>query len=284
MATQPERIQGAAYTVKSDVWSLGITLIELALGRFPFTEGDEDDDSSGEDEPTLSPVRPAARETALAGAEARRAERRSMVVQNGKLSTAPAASAPKPKPKAPKPKKAPQNGSLGGMSILELLQHVVNEPAPRLPEGRFRKDAHVFVDACLAKDVHKRPTPKELMVRRRLAWRAGVNASCRNTAGSCMRTSCRWTWRRGRRRWSSGAGLPALHRRHTLHEEFVSFATNSSCGHNARLYAVQAARLARSALTHAGAFSSVTVGHSFGGYDDAMLAHCGSPLPSTAFV
>lgn len=30
---QPERIQGAAYTVKSDVWSLGIMLIELALGQ-----------------------------------------------------------------------------------------------------------------------------------------------------------------------------------------------------------------------------------------------------------
>ncbi|OZJ02350.1 hypothetical protein BZG36_04378 [Bifiguratus adelaidae] len=32
----PERIQGAPYTVKSDVWSLGITIMELALGRFPF--------------------------------------------------------------------------------------------------------------------------------------------------------------------------------------------------------------------------------------------------------
>jgi len=32
----PERIQGGAYSVKSDVWSLGITLQELALGRFPF--------------------------------------------------------------------------------------------------------------------------------------------------------------------------------------------------------------------------------------------------------
>lgn len=32
----PERIQGAKYSVQSDVWSLGITLMELALGRFPF--------------------------------------------------------------------------------------------------------------------------------------------------------------------------------------------------------------------------------------------------------
>lgn len=32
----PERIQGSRYTVKSDVWSLGITLLELALGRAPY--------------------------------------------------------------------------------------------------------------------------------------------------------------------------------------------------------------------------------------------------------
>ncbi|ORX81455.1 Pkinase-domain-containing protein [Basidiobolus meristosporus CBS 931.73] len=34
----PERISGATYTVKSDVWSLGISLLELALGRFPFPQ------------------------------------------------------------------------------------------------------------------------------------------------------------------------------------------------------------------------------------------------------
>ncbi|RDW42280.1 MAP kinase [Yarrowia lipolytica] len=32
----PERIQGGNYTVKSDVWSLGISLLELLLGKFPF--------------------------------------------------------------------------------------------------------------------------------------------------------------------------------------------------------------------------------------------------------
>ncbi|KAJ1506296.1 MAP kinase kinase (MEK) [Coelomomyces lativittatus] len=37
----PERIKGESYSVQSDVWSLGITLMELAIGRFPFPEGDE---------------------------------------------------------------------------------------------------------------------------------------------------------------------------------------------------------------------------------------------------
>lgn len=52
------------------------------------------------------------------------------------------------------------------MSILDLLQHIVNEPAPRLPspygaetvEGRF-------VDDCLRKDPVERPSPAELLVR-----------------------------------------------------------------------------------------------------------------------
>ncbi|ORY86368.1 kinase-like domain-containing protein [Protomyces lactucae-debilis] len=32
----PERIQGGAYTVKGDVWSLGLMLVELATGKFPL--------------------------------------------------------------------------------------------------------------------------------------------------------------------------------------------------------------------------------------------------------
>ena len=102
---QPERIQGAQYTAKSDVWSLGISLVELALGRFPFPESSDDDTSD--------------------------------------LGT--------------------------NMSILELLQHIVNEPAPRLtPEGRFPSEAESFVDSCLAKDPDVRKTPKELLVSSRM--------------------------------------------------------------------------------------------------------------------
>jgi len=122
----PERIQGAAYTVRSDVWSLGITLIELALGRFPFADEADPDDPDGvpdeatrtDRERTLSPVR----------ARTVRSQRPNPV-----------------------------------MSIIDQLQHIVNEPAPTLPSASFPADACAFTAACLLKDVDQRPTPKELL-------------------------------------------------------------------------------------------------------------------------
>ena len=34
--SQPERITGNEYSIRSDVWSMGISLLELAQNRFPF--------------------------------------------------------------------------------------------------------------------------------------------------------------------------------------------------------------------------------------------------------
>lgn len=50
------------------------------------------------------------------------------------------------------------------MSIIELMHHIVREPAPRLPEGRFEKEAEEFVDACLEKEIEMRKTPGVLLV------------------------------------------------------------------------------------------------------------------------
>lgn len=36
----PERIMGKPYTVNCDIWSLGLTLLEVATGKFPFTNID----------------------------------------------------------------------------------------------------------------------------------------------------------------------------------------------------------------------------------------------------
>jgi mitogen-activated protein kinase kinase len=95
----PERIQGSPYTVKSDVWSVGLTLMELAIGKFPFSveSEDGDDDASG-----------------------------------------------------------PQG-------ILDLLQQIVLEPAPKLPKSdAFPLILEDVIAKCMMKDPTQRPTPQEL--------------------------------------------------------------------------------------------------------------------------
>jgi serine/threonine protein kinase len=125
------------------VWSLGISLIELALGRFPFSESASDDDSDLSDfEGTLSPARPVPLEKKKKdkSKESKRNRRKSKGVSL-------------------------QGGGMT-MSILELLQHIVNEPAPKLTsDGRFPKIAEDFVNSCLLKDPDQRQTPKDLLVR-----------------------------------------------------------------------------------------------------------------------
>ncbi|CAA7262882.1 unnamed protein product [Cyclocybe aegerita] len=140
----PERIQGAQYTVKSDVWSLGISLIELALGRFPFSQSMSDDEDESDYEGTLSPARPGS--ISLSGLPPARIRRNT------------------PKKDKRKSKGVSLQGGGMTMSILELLQHIVNEPAPKLtPEGRYPKEAESFIDSCLLKEPDLRKTPKDLL-------------------------------------------------------------------------------------------------------------------------
>nr|AAT48729.1 mitogen activated protein kinase kinase 2 [Cryphonectria parasitica] len=94
----PERIQGEKYTVKSDVWSFGLSIMELAIGKFPFAASEQ-----------------------LSDAEA-----------------APA-------------------------GILDLLQQIVHEPAPKLPKSdAFPQILEDMIQKCLLKTPDDRPTPQEL--------------------------------------------------------------------------------------------------------------------------
>ncbi len=98
----PERIRGAQYSVKSDVWSLGLTLMELAIGRFPF---DSTDEAAGD------------------------------------------------------------RVNAGPPGILDLLQQIVHEPAPKLPKSdAFPQILEDMIQRCLMKDPNERPTPQELYV------------------------------------------------------------------------------------------------------------------------
>lgn len=124
---------------------MGISLIELALGRFPFADDDADDSDLSDFESTLSPSRPGDIKISAAQIQAEKEK--------------------KEKRKKRKSKGVSLQGGGMTMSILELLQHIVNEPAPRLtPEERFPTEAKEFVDSCLLKDPTVRPTPKELLV------------------------------------------------------------------------------------------------------------------------
>ena len=58
----------------------------------------------------------------------------------------------------------PLDAECKSLTILELLQHIVNEPLPRLPRGEFPEDFCNFVDICLAKNVESRPSPDMLAV------------------------------------------------------------------------------------------------------------------------
>ncbi|KAJ6468926.1 ste7-like protein [Mycena sanguinolenta] len=134
----PERIQGATYSVKSDIWSLGITLIELSVGQFPFSGSfsdseDSDHEHDRENEPHSNRD---SLQVPLSAATRRRNRRRSKGVS--------------------------LHGGGMMMSIIELMHQIVNEPSPRLPSGKFGADAEAFVNGCLEKDIKTRRTPAQL--------------------------------------------------------------------------------------------------------------------------
>lgn len=90
----PERISGACYSFDSDVWSLGLSMMECAEGRFPYT--------------------------------------------------------------------AECNGG-HPLSFWDLLDHIVERPAPELVAEKYSPEFRSFVAACMQKEPKKRATTTELM-------------------------------------------------------------------------------------------------------------------------
>ncbi|XP_042158024.1 dual specificity mitogen-activated protein kinase kinase 1 isoform X2 [Oncorhynchus tshawytscha] len=128
----PERLQGTHYSVQSDIWSMGLSLVEMAVGRFPIPPPDT----------------------------------RELEIIFGFPVEGDACSSDTT---SPKPIPPGQPGSSCGpdsrppMAIFELLDYIVNEPPPKLP-GIFGVEFQDFVNKCLIKNPADRADLKQLMV------------------------------------------------------------------------------------------------------------------------
>ncbi|XP_040911438.1 dual specificity mitogen-activated protein kinase kinase 2b isoform X2 [Toxotes jaculatrix] len=125
----PERLQGTHYSVQSDVWSMGLSLVELSIGRYPIPPPDAKELEAIFGRPILD------------GSEGET------------HSTSP----------RPRPPGRPVSGHGAVMAIFELLDYIVNEPPPKLPHGIFTSDFQDFVTKCLIKNPADRADLKMLM-------------------------------------------------------------------------------------------------------------------------
>ncbi|ERN04857.1 hypothetical protein AMTRI_Chr05g63780 [Amborella trichopoda] len=89
----PERISGGSYGYKSDIWSLGIVMLECATGSFAYV---------------------------------------------------------------------PPNPEEGWTNFYELLETIVDEPAPCAPSDQFSPEFCSFISSCVQKDAKDRPSAQEL--------------------------------------------------------------------------------------------------------------------------
>jgi serine/threonine protein kinase len=124
----PERLQGqSGYRVESDIWSLGLSLVELAIGRYP-----------------IPPPNP--RELkALFGSQYQEDEQSDQSRSSPRLFGGSSTETRTP-------------------SIFESLERIVNDPPPSIPLGVFSPEFKDLVDSCLRKNPAERANIKTLMV------------------------------------------------------------------------------------------------------------------------
>jgi len=132
----PERLQGLSkYTINSDVWAFGVTVIELAIGFYPIPSQSE---KAIKDHIMNCPVLNAnTRDSFTTSYE--------VLEEIKKNHGGTFASGIEPTKK---------------MSIFELLEYIVAQEPPRLYpiEDNISKDFADFVNSCLNKGMNERPT------------------------------------------------------------------------------------------------------------------------------
>jgi len=140
----PERLQGSQYSVASDLWSLGLSLLEMALGCYPIPPPDPNHLANifgptfTEDPQNMVP--------------------------------------PVPSPRTPR---TPMGSNNKPLAIFELLEYIVNQPPPRLPSRVFSNEMRDFVDICLRKKPEERPDLTTLMNH---PWLRGVDQDTTDVA------------------------------------------------------------------------------------------------------
>uniref|UniRef100_A0A670JE34 Dual specificity mitogen-activated protein kinase kinase 1 n=1 Tax=Podarcis muralis TaxID=64176 RepID=A0A670JE34_PODMU len=128
----PERLQGTHYSVQSDIWSMGLSLVEMAIGRYPIPPPDSK-------ELELMFGCPIGGDSPVSEAS--------------------------PRQRTPsRPMSAYGSDSRPPMAIFELLDYIVNEPPPKLPSGVFSPEFQDFVNKCLVKNPAERADLKQLVV------------------------------------------------------------------------------------------------------------------------
>jgi len=128
----PERIQGTTYSVLSDVWSMGLSLVELSLGRYPIPAPDTQELNMIFGPDALQEHM----EAAKTGRALKGVKRYSAAINIGELQTLP---------------------------IFALLEYIVSEPPPTIPAEYFSPEFKDFVDICLRKSPSDRWDLKSLM-------------------------------------------------------------------------------------------------------------------------
>ena len=122
-------LQGSQYSVASDLWSLGLSLLEISLGQYPIPPPDQT---------TLVQLFGPQVAEEMGGAGSGLA--------------------------SPHPR-TPRTPGVKPMAIFELLEYIVNQPPPRLPGKVFSEEMRDFVDRCLKKNPSERPDLATLMVK-----------------------------------------------------------------------------------------------------------------------
>ncbi|CAI4221188.1 unnamed protein product [Auanema sp. JU1783] len=119
----PERLTGSHYSIHSDIWSVGLSLVELLIGRYPV------------------PAPSIAEYSQILGVSEDKIH-----LSDGRTEV-PAYQASK---------------TPAAMAIFEMLDYIVNEPPPALPKGFFSDDLIVFVSKCLNKTPTERSNLRAL--------------------------------------------------------------------------------------------------------------------------